>query len=321
MNKEKWKKVLMTLLFPHKFLIFLLVNVSAVLLIYAFVDQNCPAAVAYVSYFLSAYALTVVCARMPEIIKKAKQGIYKNKYANKYLTEQELRIRISLYGGLMLNICFAIFKIVMGALYQSSWLFAMAGYNVILSVMRFVLVYRDQTDNLVKNPTDKKIKKQAGMQVYKPVKTDYEKRIWGLHSYKVCGWLMLLLNIAIYVIVAIVVVRNHAITYPGFMIYAIAAYTFYCLTMAIISMVKYWRRDNPVFSAVKRIGMAKALVSIFTLQVAMMTQFGSGDPTVNRGANALTGISVCVIITVMAILMLVGVKKDYKEIGETNGKQ
>lgn len=296
MNKEKWKKVLMALLFPHKFLIFLLVNVSTVLLLYAFAGKDCPAVLAYVSYFLSAYALTVVCARMPEIIRKAKQGIYKNKYANKYLTEQELRIRISLYGGLVLNLCFAIFKIVMGALYQSSWLFAMAGYNVILSVMRFVLVYRDQTDNS------------------KPVKTEYEKRVWGLHSYKVCGWLMLLLNIAIYVIVAIVVVRNQTITYPGFMIYAIAAYTFYCLTMAIISMVKYWHRDNPVFSAVKRIGMAKALVSIFTLQVAMMTQFGSGEPTVNRMANAATGIAVCVIITVIAILMLTGVKKDYKEI-------
>lgn len=296
MNKEKWKKVLTALLFPHKFLIFLLVNVSTVLLIYAFAGKDCPAALAYVSYFLSAYALTVVCARMPEIIRKAKQGIYKNKYANKYLTEQELRIRISLYGGLVLNICFAIFKIVMGALYQSSWLFAMAGYNVILSVMRFVLVYRDQTYNS------------------KPVKTEYEKRVWGLHSYKVCGWLMILLNIAIYVIVAIVVVRNQTITYPGFMIYAIAAYTFYCLTMAIISMVKYWHRDNPVFSAVKRIGMAKALVSIFTLQVAMMTQFGSGEPMVNRMANAATGIAVCVIITVIAILMLTGVKKDYKEI-------
>lgn len=335
MNKEKWKKVLWALLFPHKFLIFLLVNISAALLIYAFVDKNCPATVAYISYGLSAYALTVVCARMPEVFKKTKQGIYKNKYANKYLTEKELRIRISLYGGLVLNICFAIFKVVMGALYQSKWLFAMAGYNVILTVMRFVLVYRDQTDNLVRNKVDKQVTKQTNKPV-KPMKTDYEKRMWGLHSYKVCGWLMLLLNIAISVIVVIVVFDNQRITYPGFMIYAIAAYTFYCLTMAIISMVKYWSRSNPVFSAVKRIGMAKALVSIFTLQVAMITQFGSGEGMNSMStqlaagegmssmstqlANGATGFAVCAMINVMAILMLVGVKKDYKEIGGTNGK-
>lgn len=291
---DKWKNILWKLLFPHTFLIFLLFNASVILLVYAFCDETCPELVAYISYFVSAYTLTVVCARMPGIIKKAKKCLYDNKYANKYLTEKELRIRISLYGGLVLNICFAIFKVIMGAMYQSKWLFAMAGYNTILSGMRFVLVYRDQTD--------------------KKKETDYEKRLDGLHSYKVCGWLMLLLNSAISVIVAIVVVDNQVISYPGYMIYAIAAFTFYCLTMAIINMVKYWHRHNPVFSAVKRIEMAKALVSIFTLQVAMITQFGVEEGFDYRIANGITGCAVCVIITVMAILMLKGVKKDYAEI-------
>lgn len=291
---DKWKAIFWKLLFPHTFIIFLLFNLSVILLLYAFCDENCPELVAYISYFVSAYTLTVVCARMPGIIKKIKMRLYDNKYANRYLTEKELRIRISLYGGLVLNSCFAVFKVVMGAMYQSKWLFAMAGYNMILSGMRFVLVYRDQTDR----------KKE----------TDYEKRLDGLHSYKVCGWLMLLLNSAISVIVIMVVFHNQNISYPGFMIYAIAAFTFYCLTMAIINMVKYWHRHNPVFSAIKRIEMAKALVSIFTLQVAMITQFGAADGFDYRMANGATGFSVCVIITVMAILMLIGVKKDYAEI-------
>ena len=83
--------------------------------------------------------------------------------------------------------------------------------------------------------------------------------------------------------------------------------------MAIINMVKYWHRHNPIFSAVKRIEMAKALVSIFTLQVAMITQFGSNDDFDYRIANGVTGIVVCMLITVMAVFMLIDVKKDYKE--------
>ena len=294
---DKWKKILLKILFPHKILIFFLVNISAVTLIYAFCGKDCPEIVAYFSYFLSAYALTVVCVRMPEIIKKVKTGIYGNKYANKYLTSKGIRIRTSLYGGLLFNIIFALFKVVMGVMYQSKWLFAMAGYNTILSVMRFFLVRRDIIDRN---------------------EEDYKRRLRGLYDYKQCGWFMLLLNIAISVIVMMVVFDNQVITYPGFMIYAIAAYTFYCLTMAIISIVKYWNRQNPLFSAVKRIGMAKALVSIFTLQVAMLTQFGTGDYLTNQMANGATGFSVCVIITVMAILMLTGVKKDYKEIEVSN---
>lgn len=216
------------------------------------------------------------------------------KYANKYLTEKELRIRVSLYGGLAINICFAIFKVMMGALYQSKWLFAMAGYNTILSLMRFILVYRDRTD--------------------KEVESNEEKRTRGIHSYKLCGWLMLLLNVAISVIVFIVVFENQTIEYPGFMIYAIATYSFYCMTMAIINMVKYWHRNNPIFSAVKRIEMAKALVSIFTLQVAMFTQFGTGEGADVKIANFATGGTVCIVITAMAVLMLVGARKDYREL-------
>ena len=291
---NKWKRVLWKLLFPKTVWVFLLVNISAFLLVYAFCSGQCPDIVAYGSYALSAYALVTVCVRVPRIIKKIKSGLYRNRYTNKVLTERELRIRMSLYGGLIVNICFAIFKVVMGAMFQSSWLYAMAGYNVVLSVMRFILVHRDQT--------------------IRKMEDDYEIRWQGLHSYQVCGWLMLVLNSAISVIAIMVVFEDQTIVYPGFMIYAMAAFAFYCLTMGIINMVKYWHRNNPIFSAVKRIGMAKALVSIFTLQVAMLTQFGSGDYLVNRLFNAITGFVVCTIITVMAILMLVGVKKDYKEL-------
>lgn len=291
---DKWKRILWRLLFPKTIVIFLLFHISFFLLAYAFFEKNCPVVVAYISYTLSAYTLTVVCARVPKMIKKIKKYLYGNKYTNRYLTEKELRIRISLYGGLVLNICFAIFKVVMGVMYQSKWLLAMAGYHTILSGMRFILAYRDQTD--------------------KKEESDYEKKLRGLYSYRICGWLMLLLNIAISVIVAMVVFDKQTINYPGFMIYAIAAFTFYCLTMAVINMVKYWHRNNLIFSAVKRIEMAKALVSIFTLQVSMITQFGGEDGFDYRIANGATGFAICVIITIMAVLMLIGVKKDCKVI-------
>lgn len=295
---DKWKKVLWKFLFPKTIWVFLLVNIAVFLLVYALCSGQCPEVLAYFSYALSTYALVTVCVRIPRIVRKVRRGLYGNRYTRQVLTEKELRIRMSLYGGLAVNVCFAIFKVVMGAMFRSSWLYAMAGYNVILSVMRFILVYRDQT--------------------IQKIEDEQEKRRKGLHSYHVCGWLMLLLNSAISVIVMIVVIKGQQIAYPGFMIYAIAAFTFYCLTMAIINMVKYWHRHNPIFSAVKRLAMAKALVSIFTLQVAMLTQFGSDDAFMNRMMNALTGISVCVVITVMAVLMLLEVRKDYQELQINN---
>lgn len=184
----------------------------------------------------------------------------------------------------------------MGVWYQTAWLFAMAGYSTILSSMRFILVYRDLTDKKTEN--------------------EEEKRIRGLNSYKICGWLMLLLNIAISVIVIMVVFEKQEISYPGYMIYAISAYTFYYLIKAIRNIVRYWHRYNPVFSAVKRIELAKALVSLFTMQVAMLTQFGENGDFSYQAANGATGFAVCIIINTMAALMLSGVKKDYALIEE-----
>ena len=291
---DKWKRILWRLLFPGTFPVFLLFNISLGLLLYTFLGKEVFPLIAYTAYAISAYTLVTVCVRMPAIVKRMKAWLHKNPYTNRLLTDRPHRIRVTLYGGLTLNIGFAVFKVVVGILYQSSWLFAMAGYNTILSIMRFFLVRQDMRD-------------------LKEEKTEQERRLQGLRSYHVCGWLMLLLNSAISVIVIMVVFGDQTITYPGFMIYAIAAFAFYCLTMAIINMVRYWHRYNPLFAAVKRISMAKALVSVFTMQVAMLTQFGEGDLFARRMANGATGFVVCGLITAMAVLMLVGVKKDYKE--------
>ena len=206
---------------------------------------------------------------------------------------------VSLYSGLLINTCFACFKVVMGFLYQSKWLFAMAGYNMILSIMRFILAYRELKD--------------------KKVKTADQYQKIALRSYWLCGWLMVLLNFAISVIVMIVVFDEHTIAYPGYMIYAIAAYSFYCLITAIINVVKYWKLENPIYAAIKRIVLAKALVSNFTLQVAMLTQFGDLDRLSFKLANAATGFAICSAIMILAVFMIHNKKSsriDENELGD-----
>lgn len=299
---DKCKQILQKVLFPRTLVVFLLVNISAIALVYIFCNGKQAEVIGYIFYAISAYTLVVVCVRIPGIVKRVREKLYSNKYMKRYLTEKELRIRVSMYCGLIINNGFAIFQVVVGTLYQSKWLYVMAGYNFILSVMRFVLVRRDQED--------------------KRQESDEERRRQGLRSYKKCGWLMLLLNSAISCIVIMVIFEQHVIRYPGFMIYAIAAYTFYCLIVAIINVVKYWRRENPVFSAVKRLGLAKALVSLFTMQVAMLTQFGGEDVLLQRIANGATGFFVCSSIMAMALLMISDVKKEFQVIDkvEYDGK-
>jgi len=290
---NKWKNFFEKLLFPKSWMVFLLFNVTVISLIYVFVQGKIMEPIAYVAYTVSFYALVVVCARIPAIVKGCKEALYKNRYLHRFLTEKELRVWFFAYMGLIVNVCFAVFKVIVGYIYDSSWLYAMAGYHTLSSLMTFIIVYRDKKG------------KDA---------EEHTRLIRGLHSYEMCGWLMILMNTAISVIVFMVIFRKQTISYPGIMIYAIAAYSFYCLIMALINLVKYRRKNNPAFSAIKRIGLAKALVSIFTLQVAMLTQFGDGNEVLTRLMNLATGSAVCASIMALAVFMLLGVRKDYRKV-------
>lgn len=286
---SKWKKFL----FPNTWVVFFLFNVSAALLGYVFLKGKSEEPIAYVVYMVSFYTLVVVCIRIPALVKRVRIGLHKNRHIHLLMTDKELRTWVSAYASLGLNAVFAVFKVVVGYWYDSEWLYAMAGYHMLSSLMIFIIVYRDKTGKET---------------------SEHKRLIRGLHSYELCGWFMILMNTAISVIVFMVVFKKQTITYPGYMIYVIAMFTFYSLTMAIINLVKYRRGGNPVFSAIKSISLAKALVSLFTLQVAMLTQFTTDTETPVRLFNFATGTAVCAVIMTLAVFMLLGVRKDYKEV-------
>ena len=76
---ETFKKICKKLLFPHPAIIILLVPISAVLLICSFLVWENDAVFNYISYVISAYALTVVCVRIPKIIGYIKKFKAQNK--------------------------------------------------------------------------------------------------------------------------------------------------------------------------------------------------------------------------------------------------
>ena len=285
--REKVKRVI----FPHEIIVFVIFNISMAGLLYIFMNGLERHLIAYVAYLFSFYALVTVCVRIPGIVKWWKRKLHENKYTDMYLTDKDLRMRISMYSGLLITVLFATFKIVLGFVYDSSWFFAMAGYNTILGLMRFVLVFQSQEKS----------------------KTEYENRVRELQSYRICGWLMMVLNIAVSVLMFMVIVQKQTIEYNMIVCIGLAAFTFYCFTMAIINMIKYRKRKNPIYAAVKRVDMVKGIVSVFTLQVAMLTTFqGQGTAIDNSLMNTLTGIAVTIAINTIAALMIAGVKGDFR---------
>lgn len=287
---ERIKKLFLRLLFPKTWLIFPLIIISAALLVYVFTSGLTDSVIAYLAYVISAYTLTVTACRVPKIVSSLKKALYGNPHSKRYMTEAELRARISLYSGLCIHILYAVFKLASGIYYHSFWFGTEAVYYIILSIIQFLLVKneREKTENSLKE--------------------------W--QGYRICGCLMLLLNLAITVIIMLTVYRNQGYVYSEIIIYATAAHTFYRIIIAIIQIGKFRKRSNPILSASKFLNLSASLTSLFALQTAMLTQFGNSEIN-QRSLNMATGGFVCFSVIYIAISMIIRSTKAIKEINNS----
>lgn len=296
-KKEQNLLMLHKILCPSKWIKLLLTIVSAFLLVYTFAGEREDTPIAYVSYVVSAYALVIVVLDIPKVVRKGKSILYGNTFTARYMQDLEFRAQISLYAGLFLNLSYGVFKLIVGIIYQSIWFGAVAGYYIILSSIRFMLL--------------RSVRMSFG-QEQSTVRRERE-----LKSYRLCGYFLFLLNIAMTGMVVQMIWQNKGYDYPGTIIYASAAYTFYCLTMAVINIVKHRKMDNPVISAAKMLSFCKAVMAIFALQTAMFTQF-SDDFRFERIMNALVGGSVCLLVLYLAVFMVIRANAELRKIQINN---
>lgn len=292
MWKEKLRRPVLKALQLHWILTLLLVIASAALLIYAFAIPGANPVISYAGYFVSAYTLAVVCVGMPRIIREMKKGLYANKYSNKILTDKKLRTEFFLYLGCGISIVYAVLKFSAGVYYRSVWIGAVAVYYIIVSLMRFGLIKRYRTNLQTED--------------------EREQRLFGLKSYRFCGVLMFLLNSAVSGLVVQLIWKGESYRYPGFLIYAFAAYSFYCIGIAVRNMAKHRKLETPILAAAKMLSFACALMSILATQTAMLTQFGDGQEAFAKIMNAITGSVVCLLIFGLAVWMVCRANKEMK---------
>ncbi len=285
-----WKKIGKALLFPHIAIMIILIPIATVFLVYSMVFMGTESVVAVVSYVLAFYTLTIWMLKVPDLIKFFRNFKEENKYARRWLEDPRLRVNTSLYGGLLWNTAYALLQLGMGFWHHTFWFYSLAGYYVILAVMRFFLV-RYTTKN-------------------KPGEKQREELI----RYRACGIVFLAMNLSLSVMVFFMVYWNRTFEHHEITTIALAAYTFTAFTKAIISIIKYRKYNSPVYSAAKAISLASACVSMLTLEATMLTTFNDGsiDLIGRRIMLGCTGAAVSIFIVVMAIYMIVQSTKKLK---------
>ena len=290
-----WKKIGKALLFPHIAIMIILLPIATVFLVYSMVFCGTKSVIAIISYVLAAYTLSVWCIKTPCLIRYFQWFKAENKYARKWQDDTRLRVKVSLYGTLFYNTAYALLHLGMGFWHNSFWFYSLAGYYILLAVMRFFLVRHTSR--------------------YKPC----EQLLVEFIKYRTCGIVFLIMNFSLALIVFFMVYWNRTFNHHEVTSIILATYTFISLTLAIINTVKYRKYNSPVYSASKAISLASACVSMLILESTMLTTFGDEKMTLTQ-RRVLLGISGAVIsafIIAMAIYMIVKGTKNIKLLGAT----
>lgn len=285
------KKIAKKVLFPPMAVLLVLLPVAAVFTIYAMIFCGEKSVVACVSYALAAYTLTIWCMRMPHLLRFLKKFKNENAYIARFLSDVRLRVKVSLYGALLLNTAFAVFQLGLGFYHGSFWYHSLAIYYLSLALMRFFLLRHVRAA-------------QPG-----------ERMRAELVRYRACGIVLLVMNLALALIVFFMVYWGRTFLHHEITAITMATYTFVSFALAIVDVVKYRKYNSPVFSASKIIGFVAACVSMLTLETTLLTTFGqeSTDALTRKLMLGLSGGVISALVIAVAIVMIVRSSKALKE--------
>lgn len=227
---------------------------------------------AFCALCISGYYLIAVSRReVRDSIRRtvSRHSVLKNLCADYYQRSFWLAL-----PGFALNVVFAVFNALIGVLSMSAWYISFAVYYMFLCLMRAWLLY---DEFLGKN-------KQRAKPLHE----------WRL--YQRCGVILMLMSIALGGVVVLMLLNGRTKSYPGYLIYVVAMYTFWKVITAAVSVVRARKLKSPRLRALKNIGYADALMSVLSLQTAMFAAFGGEDQQFPLIMNTLTGSAVCLMV-------------------------
>ena len=294
-----WKKLVRLLLFPPVWLMLLLTAISAAALTGVFLKGMEQTVIAYAVYVLAFYTLSVItcfCVMMlPKRYGQVKAKIYGNPFGNRYLTDRLFRAKISLYLSLGASLLYVVINLWSWYLVHSWWFVLLAGYDLLMAVMRFLLVRYVQTHTLGVSLSGE----------------------WKLS--RSCACILLLINLSLSGAVLMILYQNRGYDYPGILIYVMALYSFYTLTHAIVGLAKHRSLGSPVMSTAKTVSLSAALVSMLNLETAMFAQFGGDMPQQDQNLMIiLTGAGISVAVVSLSVLLIIRATLEIRRI--KNGK-
>ena len=241
--------------------------------------------IAHAAYLLSTWALVVTIVagvRLAPRLRRSRPvvALGTSVVAEALRRNPMLSTRIALVFGGTLNLLYAGVKLAMGVARRSVWFTSLGAYYLVLGGLRYFILRSDR---------------------HSPIGRD---RAYDLRRCRLCGVILLAITQLLIGVVIQAATSQGNFDFPGPLIYAMALYTFAININAAVKLVRFYRRRSPMLTASRAVTLTAALVSLLSLEVALVDRFGDDD-LFRRHMTAVLGGCICAAVLAMALSMIV----------------
>ena len=273
---DRLKQIVKMIFFPGMPTILFLAVTATFFYMLSFVEKHRSNVFSFIAYTITAYVLVIVAAEIPKALIQIKRKLWGAGKSVCISFSKETRTKLALYFGWLLNLIYAAFKMLVSVVYNSFWFSTEAIYYLMLGVIRFTLV--------------------------KFEKFEKDNIILEWKAYKLCGFLMLIVNVLITVIIGVSIYNHKVYNYSDIILYATGIYTLYRLASSLIQMTAFRKNNRPVLSAAKAINISASALSLFTF---LSTLINYSDALDYNKTIILIAVIVCGIIIGVSLFMII----------------
>lgn len=247
----------------------------------------------YVVYALSAillgYSAYTLAACRHTVRQRAAAVIARHPFLNNIFVSYGFRTVTFFVLSLAVNVAFVLFNAVLGVVTCSLWYGIIATYYVFLGALRAFILFLSYRARR-RSEGNERLTAELKLRIY-----------------RLCGILILALEIALAAAVSLMVMYGKPTQYSEVMAIAAAAYTFYKVIFAVYNVFKVRRYNDRVLQCLRDINLTDAAVSLLSLQVTLIAVFSDEQVSASEitAMNSVTGFAVCALTIALGIAMII----------------
>lgn len=157
-----------------------------------------------------------------------------------YIEDKSARLNLSIFLGLILNVLYIFFNLVVGIIYRNVWFVTVSAYYSVIVFLRYLVISDGQNVSRV-----------------------------SIENSKSAGMLMMLLGVPVTGIVIYTVLLGISKKYAYVFLVFLALHSLFAITRSLFSYIKM-KREGAVLRAVHSVRLSGALMSVFNFQTAVL---------------------------------------------------